>query len=505
MKRRILALLVAGLFGLFAALCAAPAAEKPAKTPPKKRTAEDALTPTVKDPHRHKQFLSRTKQGPVGLLFLGDSITDFWPHGGKESWQKFAKYDPADFGISADRTEHVLWRLANGELDGIHPRVVVLMIGTNNIGHFAEEQPEWAAAGVKKIVETVHEKLPESRVLLLSVFPRDRKESASRKKVEAINAIIAKLDDGKKTRYLDVTAKFLDAQGEIPKDIMPDGLHPNAKGYDLWYEAMRPLLEEMIGESLSAQMARLRESGFPVANYHVHLKGGLTLEQALEQSAKTGIKYGVALNCGVGFPTTNDAALEPFWKSMQGKPALAGAQAEGREWPKLFSKEAMARFDYIFTDAMTVVDHRGHRARLWIKDEVDIPDKQAFMDLLVRTTVEILDKEPIDIYANPTYLPEVVAKEYDQLWTPERVRRVIEAAARNGVAIEISSGLRLPKRDFIRQAKQAGVKFTFGTNNTGPDIGSLEYSLRMVTECALTPQDMWSPKPDGKKPVQVKK
>ena len=124
----------------------------------------------------------------------------------------------------------------------------MIMIGTNNIGHFQEEQPEWAAEGVKKIVETVHAKLPETKVLLLAVFPRDRKDSSSRQKVEAINRIIAKLDDGGKTRYLDVSKSFLDADGEIPKDIMPDGLHPSAKGYDLWYEAMHPLLDKMMNE-----------------------------------------------------------------------------------------------------------------------------------------------------------------------------------------------------------------------------------------------------------------
>jgi hypothetical protein len=258
-------------------------------------------------------------------------------------------------------------------------------------------------------------------------------------------------------------------------------------------------------DAVDAEIARLKQSGFPVVDYHVHLKGGLTLDEALENSRKTGIKYGIALNCGVGFPTINDAATEPFLKAMRGKPAFAGMQAEGREWTKLFSKEAIARFDYVFTDAMTITDHRGRRARLWIKEEVDIPDKQAFMERLVRTIENILDNEPIDIYVNPTFLPDVIAGEYDQLWTPERLRRVIAAAARNGVAIEISNRYRLPKPAFIKQAKQAGIKFTFGTNNGDRDLGRLEYCLQMVKECGLTPQDMWMPKPDGKKPVQVKR
>ena len=179
-------------------------------------------------------------------------------------------------------------------------------------------------------------------------------------------------------------------------------------------------------------------------------------------------------------------------------------QAEGREWPKLFSKEAIARFDYVFTDAMTIVDHRGRRARLWMPGKVDIPDKQAFMELLTRTIEQILDNEPVNIYANPTYLPDVLVKEYDTLWTPQRFRRVIDAAARNGVAIEISNRLKLPKADFIRQAKKAGIKFSIGTNNGDSKLGREEYALQMIHQCDLTPGDMFLPKPDGKKPIQVR-
>jgi beta-glucosidase len=230
---------------------AAPATtpEKPktvkrkAAPPATPRTADDAITPAVKDPKRHEQFLARIKEGPVGLLFLGDSITDGWRGGGKKTWQKFASYDPANFGIGGDRTEHVLWRITNGELEGIHPKVAVVMIGTNNTGR---DKPEWIAAGVKKIVDTIHTKLPETKVLLLAVFPRGAKDSSGRKNVAAVNEIICKLDDGQKTRYLDIGKSFLDAEGQIPKDVMADGLHPSAKGYEIWCDAMRPLLEEMM-------------------------------------------------------------------------------------------------------------------------------------------------------------------------------------------------------------------------------------------------------------------
>src|SRR6478609_8182910 len=193
-----------------------------------------------------QQSLDRITEGYVGLLFLGDSITDGWPRSGEWSWLKFAPYKPADFGIGGDRTEHLLWRITNGELEGIKPKVTVIMIGTNNIGHFNDEKPEWAAAGVKKILDVVHEKLPETKVLLLGVFPRSTPGSQHRQAVEEINKLIAPFADGEKTRYLDISKSFLDEQGNIPDDVMPDKLHPNAKGYDIWYEAMWPTLQEML-------------------------------------------------------------------------------------------------------------------------------------------------------------------------------------------------------------------------------------------------------------------
>ena len=264
------------------------------------------------------------------------------------------------------------------------------------------------------------------------------------------------------------------------------------------YEAPLP------GDDVGRQLTRLRSTGFPLINYHIHLKGDLTLEKALAHSRETGVFYGIAANCGLKFPITNDQGISDYIKKLEGQPCFVGMQAEGREWPTLFSKEALAKFDYVFTDAMTIVDHRGRRARLWMPDEVDIPDKQAFMELLVRTIEQILDNEPVDIYANPTYLPDVLVKEYDALWTPERTGRVIDAAARNGVAIEISNRLKLPKADFIRRAKEAGVKFTIGTNNVDAKLGREEYALQMIRECGLAPGDMFLPKPDGKKPIQVR-
>ncbi len=207
-----------------------------------KRGPDGAIQPGFQA--AHESFLKRGKEGKIGVLFLGDSITAGWKGSGAGVWKEhFDKYDPANFGIGGDRTQHVLWRIEQGELDGITPKVVVLMIGTNNIGYSAED----IIKGDKKIVEQIHAKLPDAKLLLLGIFPRGAEATnPARAKIKAVNAELAKLDDGNKTRYLDIGDKFLDTEGNLPKDIMPDFLHPNAKGYQIWAEAIQPLLDEMM-------------------------------------------------------------------------------------------------------------------------------------------------------------------------------------------------------------------------------------------------------------------
>ncbi len=242
------------------------------------------------------------------------------------------------------------------------------------------------------------------------------------------------------------------------------------------------------------KILRLGSDNYPVVNYHAHLKGGLTLEEVLTLSRQSGVFYGIAVNCGQGFPITDDAGIDAFLKTMEGRPVFVGMQAEGREWVKMFSREAIARFDYVITDAMTITDDSGRRMRLWIDDEVpEIKDKEGFMEMLVNRTVRILTTEPIDIYVNPTFLPASIAADYDRLWTEARMKRVVEAAAKNRIAIEINSRYRLPGPAFLRLAKAAGCQFTFGTNNAGRDIGLLDYGFRMVDELGLKWQDMWTP------------
>lgn len=257
-------------------------------------------------------------------------------------------------------------------------------------------------------------------------------------------------------------------------------------------------------DDIDREIFNLSDTNIPLVDSHTHLKGGLTLEQALANSHRVGIFYGIAINCGLSFPVHDDASVRDYLATMKGQPCYVALQCEGREWRSLVSPESVARFDYNFTDAMTFSDNNGKRMRIWIPEEVGvIRDKQAFMDMLVDRIEHIL-REPIDIYANPTYIPDQIGADYDALWTPPRMRRVIDAALQNDVAIEINNRRRIPSTKFLKMAKAAGCKFSFGTNNAGAELGRLEYPMQMVKECGLTWEDMFVPKPDGKKPIQVR-
>jgi hypothetical protein len=257
---------------------------------------------------------------------------------------------------------------------------------------------------------------------------------------------------------------------------------------------------------ISRRLAHHRMVGTPLIDLHVHLKGGLTLEQALDRSRRDEIQYGIAVNCGKGFPVQDDAAALAFLDSLKGQPVFAGMQAEGREWTGMFSRQTAARFDYIFTDAMTWTDNHGQRMRLWIPEEVgSIADVEDFMETLVARTVDLLEHEPIDIFVNPTFLPAILAMDYERLWTGVRMAKVIGAAARNGVAIELNDLYRLPGPEFVRRAKAAGCKFTFGSNNTGPDdLGRCAYGLSLIDECDLAASDFFVPGANGLKAADRK-
>ena len=239
----------------------------------------------------------------------------------------------------------------------------------------------------------------------------------------------------------------------------------------------------------------LGKDNFPLVDLHTHLKGGLTLEQVIALGHRTGMRAGIATNGGVGFPIQNDLAALAFVEAMKDQPVFLALQAEGREWVGMFTPETRAKFDYIFTDAMTWTNKAGRRLRLWIPAETEVgPDVQAFMEELTAQAVKIIATEPIDIYVNPTFLPEAISARYDELWTEERMQRIITTAVKHGVAIEINARYKLPSEKFIRLAKAAGAKFTIGTNNTSAaDYGDWSYPMEMQQKVGLTWRDMYVP------------
>ena len=262
-RRTLLVLALAAATGSAAALSVAAAAPTtaPAAAPATRPTTRRAPVPTDRPAMKydrkgqpdayfmgkHDAFLARGKAGPIGVLFLGDSITDFWTRAPQTWKEHYGAMQPANFGVSGDRTEHVLWRIDHGELDGIHPKVVVLLIGTNNSGDTVAH----VTAGTDKVVSEIRHKLPDAKLLLLAIFPRGATPTAAgvaatRAKLTKVNQSLAKLDDGTRIRYLDIGDKFLAPDGSIPKDVMSDGLHPTPKGYQIWTDAMQPLLDEMM-------------------------------------------------------------------------------------------------------------------------------------------------------------------------------------------------------------------------------------------------------------------
>jgi lysophospholipase L1-like esterase len=244
----------AGVFGMIALGLLMPAWAANAQ---EKKADNSAVKSAPRDPNwvkRHEGFVAMAQKGNIEVLFLGDSITDAWGgqgHNAKAAGsQIFAKeFEPlktANFGIGGDRTQHVLWRLQNGELEGIHPKVIMLMIGTNNSGtNYAEE----IAEGITAITKEIHQRSPETKVLLLGIFPRAQKPSLIRDKIKYVNVIISKLDDGgKNVKYLDIGDKFLQPDGTISKEIMPDYLHLSPKGYQIWADAVKEPITELLGK-----------------------------------------------------------------------------------------------------------------------------------------------------------------------------------------------------------------------------------------------------------------
>lgn len=223
--------------------------------------AHDAVSPASRAnvkwwSPRHEGVLERNAKGNVNLILIGDSITHSWEKSGSEMWQKY--YEPrgtVNMGFSGDRTQHVLWRFDNGEIDGIDPKLAVIMIGTNNSNR-TDNTSEEIADGIKAIVCKLRTKLPETKVLVLAIFPRGTREQKTAgqgatynpqwEKNDNASKLASQIADGKMVYYLDINEAFLDDNGTLTKAVMPDLLHPKEKGYGIWAEAMEPMIEKLM-------------------------------------------------------------------------------------------------------------------------------------------------------------------------------------------------------------------------------------------------------------------
>lgn len=213
------------------------------------KTAHDAVRPVPRSGgwmQRHEAMNARAAMGNVDLVFIGDSITQGWEGAGKKVWEEFyGNRNAVNLGIGGDRTQHVIWRLDHGNLEGISPKLAVVMIGTNNSG---DNQPEEIADGIQRIVEQIKEKTPETEILLLGIFPRGATPDDPRRQVnERTNEIVSKLADAQQVHYLDIGQAFLHA-GTLSEDIMPDLLHLSEKGYRIWAEAIEPKVAELMAQ-----------------------------------------------------------------------------------------------------------------------------------------------------------------------------------------------------------------------------------------------------------------
>ena len=286
------------------------------------------------------------------------------------------------------------------------------------------------------------------------------------------NIILKGIEGTTKFRHLQITP--LDDTAQNPNDTLPP-----------------------VDEQTDA-IIRLQQQNFPVIDYHVHLKGGLTKEMAHALSMNYGINYGVAPNAGeggVGRMLADDKEVYEYYEEVKPLPFLCGVQGEGRKWTSTFSQEALGIFDYLFTDAMTIMDHKNRNSRIYRAEEVhyDGATKEQYMEQIVDQTVKILTNEPADIFANPTYIPEDMQADYDKYWTDERIDRVLDVMQEHHIALEINPRYRIPSLKIIQMAKDRGLKFTFGTNNVNANFGKLEYCIEAIEQCGITPEDLWFP------------
>ena len=248
---------------------------------------------------------------------------------------------------------------------------------------------------------------------------------------------------------------------------------------------------------------------FPLEDYHVHLNN-MSIELVVATSKERGVKYGVMEHCGTkenDYPIvlSNDKDILGWIDKLKDKGVYVGAQAEWIDWMPCFSKDVFARLDYVATDSWTVRDANGKRVKAFGRDYDPGNDPEAFMTWYVDWIVEILEKTPLDIWAHPMWVTRKFQPQLEQMWTEERIGRVVRTCKNTNTAVEIDSSVKLPTIPFIKMAREEGVKFSFGASSQGRQVNPIDWSIATAKEAGLTAKDMFHPAAYGRKPIQIRK
>ena len=232
---------------------------------------------------------------------------------------------------------------------------------------------------------------------------------------------------------------------------------------------------------------------FPVADYHVHLSNTLSIEQAVSLGKERNVQIGIVEHPGPSYPINTDAELKQYIDGLRKYPVRVGLQPVYPGWSKSFSKTLLDQLDYVLMDALTLPQPDGGWLPIWQIDTM-VDDEEEFMTRYMTFVEQVMTTEPIDIFAWPTFLPVPIARQYTRLWTKPRVTRILDLAKQKKLAIEINELAHVPDETFITQAKQAGLKFTFGTDSRNQHAAHFYYCYQMAQKCRLTQADMWMPR-----------
>lgn len=229
---------------------------------------------------------------------------------------------------------------------------------------------------------------------------------------------------------------------------------------------------------------------FPLVDYHVHFGKDFAIEQAVELSEARNVRFGIVEHPGAYYRLQNDADLEKYINRLRQHPVYVGLQPVHLDWAEDFSPEVINQLDYVLMDADTIPQQDGSYMRIW-QSTLFIDDMEAFMRMYMDHIIQILSAEPVTIFGRPTYLPINFARHYDEIWTKKRMMTIIDLARERDIALEIQENIRIPSEEFIKLAKKAGGRFTFGTNARNRNAGNFSYCVEMARECGLTEKDMF--------------